>query len=159
MKKVFYAGSFDPFTIGHLDVVQQAAVRFDMVYVGLGVSERKTRTFDRKKMQTAIGDVLRAEKLDKKVKCISYDNYTGETAIELGCDCLVRGIKNAHEFGYEEWLKNINLEKFGLNTLFILPSCPELGRVSSTLAKELFEARDMNGLKKLLPPDIFKIII
>ena len=58
MKIGFYAGSFDPFTNGHLQVIQKSAELFDKVVVGIGVHSMKTRRFDKAKMKEAIEKVL-----------------------------------------------------------------------------------------------------
>ena len=158
MRKVFYARCFDPFTNGHLDVCKQALERFDQVILGLGINPKKTRYFDRAKMMNAVKDVLKQHNIQDKVLCISYDNYTGETAIEHKCECLIRGIKNKDEFDYELWLANYNRQNYSINTLFFLPSRPELEGVSSTLARELYDAKDFETLKKILPDTIYKLL-
>jgi len=155
MNKVFFAGCFDPFTNGHLDVVKQALNRFDRVIIGLGVNEKKTRLFDRDKMIAAIKTTLKTENLQDKVLCISYDHYTGEKAIAMNCVCLIRGIKNKDEFEYEKFLFRYNMDNYNLNTIFFLPSKPELEIVSSTYARELFEAGDFESLKKIVPPAVY----
>lgn len=156
--KVFYAGCFDPFTIGHLDVVKQALERFDQVIIGLGVSEKKSRFFDRTKMIAAIEDVLRNENIQDKVLCLPYDNYTGDTALKHGCACIVRGIKSKEEFEYELWLANYNRHHYKINTLFFLPSRQELEKVSSTYAKELYKTDNDKLLKEILPAPVFDYI-
>lgn len=61
MKIGFYAGSFDPFTVGHLHIVKVASKIFDKVIVGIGVNPKKTRRFDKQKMQEAIKKLLDSE--------------------------------------------------------------------------------------------------
>jgi len=158
MRKVFYAGCFDPFTNGHLDVIKQALERFDRVIVGLGINNKKTRYFDRNRMVSAIKDVLQQHNIQDKVLCLAYDHYTGATALGHDCECLVRGIKNKDEFDYELWLANYNRHYYNINTLFFLPSRPELENVSSTLARELFDAKDFKALKKIVPSTVFDLI-
>ena len=155
---VFYAGCFDPFTNGHLDVIKQALEHFDQVIIGLGINPNKTRYFDRDKMIVAINEVLKLHKIQDKVLCMPYDHYTGETAHKHGCRCLIRGIKNKDEFEYELTLANYNRKHYNINTLFFLPSRPELENVSSTLARELYDAKDFDTLKKILPEAVYVIL-
>lgn len=155
---VFYAGCFDPFTNGHLDVIKQALERFDHVIIGFGINEKKTRTFDREKMQEAVNKALEKHNIQDRVLCLSYNDYTGETALKHSCTCLIRGIKNKGEFDYELWLANYNRTHYAINTLFFLPSRPELEGVSSTLARELFDAGKFNELKTILPASVYKLI-
>jgi len=156
--KVFYAGCFDPFTNGHLDVVKQALERFDQIIIGLGINEKKTRYFDRDNMVKAIKEVLRRHNIQDKVLCMPYDHYTGYTALKHNCECLIRGIKNNQEFDYELWLANYNRTHYNINTLFFLPSRPELEIVSSTYARELFDAKDFDRLKEVLPKEVYVIL-
>jgi len=156
--KVFYAGCFDPFTNGHLDVVKQALERFDNVIIGLGINNQKTRYFDRAKMLAAIQEVLKQNNIQDMVLCLAYDHYTGETVLDNGCECIIRGIKNKGEFDYELALANYNRKHYNINTLFFLPSRPELEGVSSTLARELFDANDFDTLEKIVPKTIFKLL-
>ena len=158
MNKVFYAGCFDPFTNGHIDVIKQALERFDFVIIGLGVNASKTRHFDRHQMITAIEKTLQNENLHDRVSCLSYNDYTGETALANNCACLIRGIKNMGEFDYELWLANYNRGHYGINTLFFLPSRPDLEIVSSTYARELFDAGDLATLKTVVPAPVFALL-
>jgi len=158
MSKVFYAGCFDPFTNGHLDVLKQALQRFDKVVIGLGINDKKKRYFDRTKMIAAIEEVLRQHNIQDMVLCLAYDHYTGETALENKCECIIRGIKNKGEFDYELALANYNRQHYQINTLFFLPSSPELENVSSTLARELYDENDFKALKKILPKQIFDLL-
>jgi len=158
MRKVFYAGCFDPFTNGHLDVVKQALGQFDKVIIGLGINNKKTRYFDRNRMVAAIKEVLAQHNIQDRVLCLAYDHYTGSTAIGHACECLIRGIKNKDEFDYELSLANYNRLYYNINTLFFLPSCQELESVSSTLARELYDAKDFKALKKIVPKTIFELL-
>lgn len=156
--RVFYAGCFDPFTNGHLDVIKQALERFDKVLIGLGISEKKARYFDRTKMIKAIEQTLKDENIQDKVLCVPYDHYTGAKALENNCVSIIRGIKNKDEFDYELWLANYNRHHYKINTLFFLPSRQELEKISSTYAKELYKADNEKLLKEILPPAIFNYI-
>ena len=101
MKIGFYAGSFDPFTNGHLHVVTQSAKLFDRVIIGIGVHPKKTRRFDKELMQKAIEQVLVRNNLNN-VTVISYDNLSVDVAIENNSTFLVRGIRNGMDYEYEE---------------------------------------------------------
>jgi pantetheine-phosphate adenylyltransferase len=156
--RTFYAGCFDPFTNGHLDVLKQALERFDKVILGLGINDKKKRYFDRTKMIAAIEKVLKQHNIQDMVLCLAYDHYTGETALKNNCSCLIRGIKHAGEFTYELNLANYNRQHYNINTLFFLPSRPELEGISSTLAREFYDAGDFGSLEKILPTQIFELL-
>ncbi len=153
MKVGFYAGSFDPFTNGHLHVIRQSAQLFDKVIVGIGVHKNKERRFNRELMKKAIEDVLVQENLTN-VKVIAYDNLSVDTAINESSAFLVRGIRNGMDYEYEETLASINEEISGLDTIYIRAG--SLGNISSSMVMELLE----NGkdVDKYLPEAVSTLI-
>jgi len=66
--------------------------------------------------------------------------------------------RNKGEFDYELWLANYNRTHYAINTLFFLPSRPELEGVSSTLARELYHAGKFGELKAILPDTVYKLV-
>ena len=81
MKIGFYAGSFDPFTNGHLHVISTSAKLFDKIIIGIGVHPIKNRRFDRNLMKEVIEKILARENITN-TKVIIYDNFTVEAAKE-----------------------------------------------------------------------------
>ena len=153
MKIGFYSGSFDPFTNGHLHVIQKSAMLFDKVIVGIGVHPTKTRKFDKELMQKAIQEVILREKLDN-VEVISYNNLSVDTALEYNSTFLVRGIRNGMDYEYEENMASINEEIFGLDTVYIRAG--KLGTISSSMVMELL--RNGKDVTKYLPPEILSLV-
>jgi len=153
MKIGFYAGSFDPFTNGHLQVIVKSAKLFDEVVVGIGVHPKKTRRFDKELMQKAIEQVLIRENLHN-VKVISYDNLSVDVAIDYKSTYLVRGIRNGMDYEYEENMASINEEISGLDTIYIRAG--KLGNISSSMVMELL--RNNKDVSKYLPKEILELI-
>lgn len=153
MKVGFYAGSFDPFTKGHLHVVKRSSQLFENLIIGIGINKDKSRRFDRDIMKKAVEEVLIHENLTN-VKVISYDNLSVDTAIKEGADTLVRGIRNNMDYEYEETLASINEEISGLDTIYIRAG--SLGNISSSMVMELLE----NGkdVEKYLPEAVIKVV-
>lgn len=153
-KKVgFYAGSFDPFTNGHLHVVKESAKLFDEVIVGIGVNPKKKRRYDKDRMQKAIEKVLSNDNL-QNVKVICYDGLSVDAAMKYNATFLLRGIRNGMDYEYEENLASINEEISGLDTLYIRAG--KLGHISSSMVMELLE----NGkeVKKYLPQEVYELV-
>lgn len=149
----FYAGSFDPFTNGHLHVVTQAAKLLDGVIVGIGVHPNKTRRFDKELMQKAIEQVLARNNLDNVI-VITYDNLSVETAMKYHSTFLVRGIRNSMDYEYEESIASFNEELSGLDTIYIRAS--KLGNISSSKVMELLkEGKDVS---EYLPKEIQDLV-
>ncbi len=153
MKIGFYSGSFDPFTNGHLHVIEKSAMLFDKVIVGIGINPNKPRRFDRKIMQKAIEEVLKNKGLDN-VSVISYNNLSVDVAIDYNSTFLVRGIRNGMDYEYEENMASINEEISGLDTVYIRAG--NLGNISSSMVMELMQ----NGkdVTKYLPKEILSVI-
>lgn len=153
MKIGFYAGSFDPFTNGHLHVVTQSAKLFDKVIVGIGVNPKKKRRFDKELMQEAIEDVLARNNL-YNVMVISYNNLSVDVAIDYKSTFLVRGIRNGMDYEYEENMASINEEISELDTVYIRAG--SLGNISSSMVMELL--RNNKDVSKYLPKEILALV-
>ncbi len=153
MKIGFYAGSFDPFTNGHLHVISKSAQLFDEVVVGIGVHPKKTRRFDKKLMQKAIEQVLIRENLNN-VTVISYDNLSVDVALDYNSTFLVRGIRNGMDYEYEENMASINEEISGIDTVYIRAG--NLGNISSSMVMELL--RNKKDVSKYLPKEILALV-
>ena len=153
MKIAFYAGSFDPFTNGHLHVVSKSAKLFDKVIIGIGVHPDKTRRFDKDIMKKAIEKILKNKNFNN-VSVVTYDNLSVDAALENGATILVRGIRNSMDYEYEENMASINEEISGLDTIYIRSGL--LGNISSSMVMELL--RNGKDVSKYLPKEIMDII-
>lgn len=154
MKRVgFYAGSFDPFTNGHLHVIEVSSKIFDKVVVGIGVNTLKTRRFDQDKMKEAIKKVVKSNKL-YNVEVITYNSLSVDCAKENGANFLIRGIRNGMDYDYEENVALINEEISGLDTIYVRAG--RLGALSSSMVMELLQfGKDVS---KFLPKEILEIL-
>ncbi|MCI8309889.1 MAG: pantetheine-phosphate adenylyltransferase [Clostridia bacterium] len=153
MKIGFYAGSFDPFTNGHLHVIKVSSQIFDKVIVGIGVNSSKSRRFDKNIMKNAIEKVLISNKLTNVV-VITYSNLSVDAALENGANFLIRGIRNGMDYDYEENIALINEEISSLDTIYVRAG--RLGALSSSMVVELLQ----NGkdVSNLLPKEILDIV-
>lgn len=153
MKIGFYAGSFDPFTNGHLHVIAKSAQLFDKVIVAIGVNPNKTRRFNKELMQKAIAQVIIRENLTN-VEVISYNNLSVDVALDHNSTFLVRGIRNGMDYEYEENMAAINEEISGLDTVYIRAG--NLGNISSSVVTELL--RNNKDVSKYLPKEILALV-
>lgn len=149
----FYAGSFDPFTNGHLHVIKVSSKIFDKVIVGIGVNPLKERRFNQDEMKEAIKNVIKSNNLEN-VEVITYDNLSVDCAKENGANFLIRGIRNGMDYDYEENIALINEEISGLDTIYVRAG--KLGALSSSMVMELLEfGKDVSNF---LPKEILDII-
>ncbi len=131
----FYAGSFDPFTNGHLQIVKKAAKCFDKVIVGIGHNPEKKERIDRTKMKIAIENVLKYENL-KNVEVVIYQGLTVDKAKECSADILIRGLRNGTDYEYEENISEVNEEIANMDTCYFRAG--DLGYLSSSIVMELY---------------------
>ena len=129
----FYAGSFDPFTIGHLSIAKRALELFGSLIIGVGINESK------RSEQSPEARIMKIKEIFKDapgVRVFGYEGLTAEVAKENGAGVLVRGVRNALDFEKEKELADINLEVFGIPTVMI-PAEPQYSYVSSSMVREL----------------------
>lgn len=131
--KALYAGSFDPFTIGHLDIAIKALKLFGSLTIGIGYNENKRCEWTPAQRVRAIKELFKNE---KNIEVKAYSGLTVEFAKSIGAQVLVRGVRNSLDFEKEKELADINSEIEGIQTVMI-PSKPELTFVSSSMVREL----------------------
>lgn len=153
MKVSFYAGSFDPFTIGHLHIVNIASKIFEKVIIGIGVNPKKTRRYDKTKMKEAIEKVLKSENINN-FEVIIFDGLTADVAKEYGADFLIRGVRNGIDYDFEENLALINEEISGIDTIYIRAGAN--GSISSSMVFELLNRN--KDVSKYIPKYVLDVI-
>ncbi|MDR0205999.1 MAG: pantetheine-phosphate adenylyltransferase [Bacteroidales bacterium] len=144
MKNALFAGTFDPFTIGHQDIVNRALPLFDKIIIAIGVNDEKKNVFS---LEERLEIVKQAFNNHPNIKVDSYTGLTGEFCKKINAQFLIRGVRNTIDFQYESDLAQANKELFDLETLFFITSTT-LSHVSSSLVKELYKNKG-NYLKYL----------
>ena len=149
----FYAGSFDPFTNGHLHVIEKSVKIFDKVIIGIGDNPNKKRRFDKSLMKNLIEELLINRKLTN-VEVICYENMTVDAAKSNNATFLVRGVRNGMDYDCEENMASINEEVADIDTIYIRAG--KLGNISSSMVMDLLEhGKDVS---KYLPKEIINFI-
>lgn len=163
--KAIYAGSFDPFTSGHKWVLNATAELFDEIIVGVGINPTKTYTYSYKERSEMIMDVIHELKphiiRNKTFTVIDIRNeFLVNHAKKHHIPYIIRGIRSKEDFGYEQTMRNINLDICDeITPIYLIPP-RELCEVSSSLIKTMigFEGWKPN-VKKYLPPSVYKFLI
>lgn len=149
-KKALYAGSFDPFTNGHLSIVEKAAELFDEVIVGIAENSNKKRSSDIYNMKDAIREQL---KHYDNVSVIIIDSLVADYCKKKDICYLVRGLRNTSDYLYEENIAKINNEiNPNLRTIYFRA---ENDVISSSMVRELREYG--KDISKFVPEEIDKI--
>lgn len=136
MKKVLYPGSFDPFTKGHMDVVNQCIKLFDIVYIAVLKNNGKKESFFT--IDERIKMIKEIYKNNPKIKVITGD-VTIDLALKYNCTAIIRGLRTVTDFEYEIGLNEINykLSNNKINTICLFATT-EYSFISSSIVKELF---------------------
>ena len=132
MKAVF-PGTFDPFTVGHYDIVKRGLTFTDEIVIAVGVNELKHTLTDLDDRLKSIRELF-AE--DPRVSVAAYDGLTTDFARKVGAQFILRGVRNISDFEYERNMADINRHLSGIETLLLFSS-PELAYVSSSMVREL----------------------
>lgn len=153
MRVAVCSGSFDPITLGHLDIIQRAAACFDRIYVCVSPNaEKRGQMFtpDQKLelVRTAVADM-------PKVEAELYDGLLADYALQKG-GVIVRGARNATDYDTEAQLAQINRGIYPEVDTLILPASPEYMHFSSTMAREMI--RYGQPLERYLPASIIPLV-
>lgn len=133
MATALFQGSFDPFTIGHADIVRRALNIFDQVVIAIVVNVEKKGLLSLEQRRNLIEQVFADE---PRVRIVASEKLTVEVAHDEGATCLLRGVRTTQDFEYEQVMAQANRELGGLDTVLLFTR-PEYAHVSSSLVREL----------------------
>ncbi len=149
--KAMYPGSFDPITIGHLDIIERASKLYDEVVVAINENVSKKATFSPQERKELIEKCTRHF---SNVRVIIGNGLTVNIAKKEGCSVLVRGIRAIADYEYELALAttNMKLDK-DIETVFLVAK-PEFSFLSSSIAKEV--AHYGGDITQMIPESIIE---
>ncbi|MEV0106177.1 pantetheine-phosphate adenylyltransferase [Nocardia sp. NPDC050799] len=146
-------GSFDPVTNGHLDVFRRVAEQFDEVVITVMINKKKQGMFS---IDERI-EMLRDATADLPgVRVASWDGLLVDFAREQGITAIVKGLRDAGDFGYELQMAQMNKKLSGVDTFFIATN-PTFSYLSSSLVKEV--AAFGGDVSDMLPPLVHKRLL
>lgn len=142
-KCALFAGTFDPFTIGHHRIVQRALLLFSRVIIAVG---RNSGKMAKGGVDERVEALQRLYANEASITVVAYNGLTVDFAKEIGADCLLRGVRSIKDFEYERELADINRRISGMETL-LLVSEPEYASISSSVVRELMSyGKDVSDL-------------
>ncbi|MFK7970071.1 MAG: pantetheine-phosphate adenylyltransferase [Bacteroidia bacterium] len=153
MRIAIFPGSFDPVTLGHVEIIERGAAIFDKVIVALGTNSKKQYRFTEAQrmemLHIAFADVA-------GVEVQSYEGLTVKFAEQNGAKFLLRGIRSAADLAYEQPTSLINKHLApGMETIY-LHSFPETQHISSTIVREVI--RYDGKLQGLVPEGVAEYV-
>ena len=121
-----FTGSFDPFTVGHDDILRRALPLFSRIVIGVGVNERKQYMLSAEERCAAIRRIYEGE---EKIEVKAYSDLTVDFARREGAAYIIKGVRSVKDFEYEREQADINRQLSGVETI-LLYSDPRHSSVS-----------------------------
>jgi pantetheine-phosphate adenylyltransferase len=144
-------GSFDPVTLGHLDIIERAARHFDEIIVAVIRNPQKSQSlFSLEERQDLLAECL--GHLDN-IRIEFFKGLLVEFAKEHGADSIVKGLRAVSDFDYELQMAQMNQRLSGIDTFFLSTS-PQYSFLSSSLVKEV--AKYGGDVSTMVPPIVAK---
>jgi pantetheine-phosphate adenylyltransferase len=140
MKRIgFTSGSFDPVTLGHMDVIARAARMVDTLVIGIGVHPGKTPLFSPQEkiamLEAETAGV--AKETGCRIEIVTFDNLTVDAAKAAGATTIFRGLRDGTDFDYEMQMAGMNGAMApGIDTVF-LPASPAVRHITGTLVRQI----------------------
>jgi pantetheine-phosphate adenylyltransferase len=150
-KIAVFPGSFDPITIGHVDLIKRAIPLFDKIYIAIGVNSQKVALFDLETRMKWLKEVFKDE---PKIHVDTFEKLTVNYCEKINAKYIIRGLRNASDFDYEKTISQLNhMIGNGVETVFLI-SQPNFGHISSTIVREIIKG---GGDPSLFIPKEIKI--
>ena len=136
MKRIaLFPGSFDPITVGHVDIVRRAMALFDQIIVGVGINSAKESMFSLEDRMLWIRETFK----ESNVEVMSYSGLTVDFAKQCGAQYILRGLRTSADFQFEKAIAQMNhFMDEGVETIFMLSS-PKHAPVSSTIVRDIIK--------------------
>ena len=148
MKKAIFPGSFDPITIGHLDIVERAIKVFDEIIIAVGDNTDKKYMFPKEKRVEFVKQTFNNY---NSIKIESYSGLTVDFCKKNNTEFMIRGLRNPADFEFEKSIALTNRKMTDIETIFFLTS-PENSFVSSSIVRDLI--RNSGDYKLFIPKGI-----
>jgi pantetheine-phosphate adenylyltransferase len=155
MNIALYPGSFDPITVGHMDIIKRSAKLFDKTYVVVADNKDKEHSFTIEERM----EILKASvDLIDKVEVISYNGIVSNLINELNAGVLVRGIRNNIDFEYEVKIEQFTSATSNAETIYLTPK-PNHVFVSSSFIRTFIKSGFIDKAEKFMPKESFNTML
>jgi pantetheine-phosphate adenylyltransferase len=150
-RNCLFPGTFDPITIGHLDIIQRSLRLFDKLIIGIGRNANKASMFSEQQRLDWIKEIY---KDNPKIEAVVYDGLTIECCRSVGANYILRGIRYVNDFEYEKAIADMNRSlDNNIETIF-LTCLPQYTSVASTLVRDVL--RNGGNAAQFLPDVVAK---
>lgn len=155
MKRIcLFPGTFDPVTIGHLDIIDRSLNLFDKLVIGIGRNANKAPMFSEEQRQLWIQNIYHD---NPKVDVVVYEGLTVECCKSVQATFILRGIRYVNDFEYEKAIADMNRSlDSNIETVF-LTCLPQYTSVASTLVRDVI--RNGGDASKFLPLPVLESLM
>jgi pantetheine-phosphate adenylyltransferase len=152
MKKAVFPGSFDPITLGHVDIISRSLPLFDEIVIAIGINAKKNYMFTLEERKRFIQNAFFAE---QKITVETYTGLTVDYCKSIQADFILRGLRNPADFEFEKAIAQTNRKLSGIETVFLLTSA-DTSFISSSIVRDI--VRNGGDASSLLPESVSSTI-
>lgn len=150
MKRAVFPGTFDPITLGHLDIINRALPLFEHITIAIGVNAAKQTMFS---LEERIAFIEKTFKDNPKISVKSYSGLTATFCRQEGADIILRGLRNSSDFNYEQPIAQTNYQMAQVDSIFLISS-PGVSNISSSIVRDIM--RSSGDYSQLVPAAVKK---
>jgi len=150
MRKAIFPGSFDPITLGHVDIINRALPLFDEIVIAIGVNADKQYMFS---LEERIQFIKENYKNEVKVTVETYSGLTTDFCQKINVDFILRGLRNPADFEFEKAIAQTNRKLSNIETVFLLTSA-DTAYISSSIVRDVY--RHGGDITSFVPKSVLK---
>ena len=148
MKKAIFPGSFDPITLGHVDIIERGVTLFDELIIAIGVNADKKYMFSLEERKKFIEDCFKHQ---PKIKVVTYKGLTVDFCQKNNVDFILRGLRNPADFEFEKAIAHTNRDLAPIETVFLLTAA-STSYIASSIVRDVI--RNNGDYTKLVPKPV-----
>jgi len=153
MKRAIFPGSFDPITLGHVDIIERAMDLFDEIVIAIGINNEKKYLFS---LEQRLQFIKKTFANNSKIKVQTYEGLTINYCKEIDANYILRGLRNPADFEFEKAIAQTNRNLSGIETVFLLTSA-NTAYISSSIVRDVY--RHQGDISSLVPDTVTKFTL